>query len=340
MLRHVGGAWQDLRGARLFITGGTGFFGKWLLESFVLANTALRLDASAVVLTRDPAGFARAAPHLATAPAIQTLAGTVQDFAFPPGRFSHLIHAATPSSAVVNDQTPDLMLDVIVQGTRRVLELAGQKGINSMLLTSSGAVYGPSRTLEMATDTTRIAETARTAPDTMNPKSAYAEGKRLAELMCAIAAERLHTRVAIARCFAFVGPYLPLDQHFAIGNLILNALRGEPMRLRGDGRAVRSYLHAADLTTALWTLLLKGDSCRPYNIGSPAALSILDLARTVAAVTAPQTPIEVAGAPNAGMDYYVPDTSRYDSQFGSQTRIGLEEAIRRTFQFHRKAQTH
>jgi dTDP-glucose 4,6-dehydratase len=336
VLEHTRGLWPELRGARLFITGGTGFFGKWLLETLAHARGELALDIEAVALTRDPLAFARAAPALACAPGITLHAGSVTDFAPPAGTFTHVIHAATPNSAVLNDTRPGEILTTIIDGTRRVLDFAQQKGVGALLFTSSGAVYGPSRTPQAEGAGQAFAETSRSAPDTMNTKNAYAEGKRVAELLCAIAADG-GLRAVVARCFAFVGPHLPLDAHFAVGNFIGNALRGESIVINGDGRAVRSYLHTADLAIALWTLLARGEAGTPYNVGSPQGVSIADLARTVAAVAAPATEIRVLGQSDGGMDYYVPDTARYDARFGAQTRIALAEAIRRTCDFHRRA---
>ena len=87
--------WEELRSQQIFITGGTGFFGCWLLESFLWANQKLNLNTSAMVLTRNPDGFRNKAPHLANNPAIQFHIGDINSFKFPQGHFSHIIHAAT-----------------------------------------------------------------------------------------------------------------------------------------------------------------------------------------------------------------------------------------------------
>ncbi len=334
ILAHTRDAWRALAGQRLFLTGGTGFFGKWLLESFAHANRELKLGAEAVVLTRDPAAFRSAAPHLADQPAIRCVAGEIAGFDFPPGDFSHVIHAATPTSAALNELSPFDLIDTSIHGTRRVLEFAREKKVAALLFTSSGAVYGPVRTGEAGAARLSLAETLPTGPDLTNPANTYAEAKRLAEVMCALAISKYGVPVRIARCFTFVGPYLPLDQHFAIGNFIRNALAGSPIRIRGDGQATRSYLYGADLAIALWTVLFKGETGVPYNVGSGQPVSILELARAVAAAVAPDLTIEVGGTLVPGMDYYVPDTTRYDRRFGAQLRIGLAEAIRRTHRFH------
>lgn len=335
VLAHTRDAWGALAGGRLFITGGTGFFGKWLLETFVHANRVLSLKAQAVVLSRDPGAFARAMPHLADASCLEFTAGAITGFAFPPGSFSHVVHAATPTSATLNELSPFEMIDTGVNGTRRVLDFAVEKKVAAFLFTSSGAVYGATRTGESGGTRTGFAESATSGPDLGNPRNAYAEAKRLAEVMCAVAADKHGLPVRIARCFAFVGPYLPLDAHFAIGNFIGNALRGENIHIKGDGLAVRSYLYAADLAIALWQLLLQGDSPRAYNVGSGEAVSIGELARAVTAAVAPHLEVEIAGAAVPGLDHYVPDTARFDAHFGAQRRIGLDEAIRRTYDFHR-----
>jgi len=87
ILDHTLGLWEEMGGNRIFVTGATGFFGCWLIESLLAANDRLNLGVSAVVLTRSPEAFRRKAPHLAAHPGIQLLAGDVRTFAFPEGEF-------------------------------------------------------------------------------------------------------------------------------------------------------------------------------------------------------------------------------------------------------------
>lgn len=324
--------WDELRGARLFVTGGTGFFGLWLLESFGWVNRVHNIGASMLVLTRDPAAFRDKAPHLAANPAIEFLAGDVRTFTFPDGQFSHIIHAATEASAQLNTETPLLMLDTIVEGTRHTLEFARHCEAKKFLLTSSGAVYG-----KQPPEMTHISEEYSGAPDTLAAGSAYGEGKRLAELLCKAYADNYGFEAKIARCFAFVGPGLPLDIHFAIGNFIRDGLQGQTVRVGGDGTPYRSYMYAADLAAWLWTILLRGENCRAYNVGSAADLTIAELAETVAQAFTPKNlRVEIAKAltPGQSAQRYVPSVQRAGRELDLRIMIDLPEAIRRTIAWY------
>jgi nucleoside-diphosphate-sugar epimerase len=326
ILARTEALWHELRGQRMLITGATGFFGCWLLESFAWANRRLHLNAHAVALSRSPGALAGKAPHLAEDPAILLHAADVRHGDFPPGTFSHVIHAATEASARMNAEAPLVMFDTIVEGTRRALQFSIASSVTRFLLVSSGAVYGNQPPL-----LTHVSESCEGGPDPLQRASAYAEGKRSAEMLCALAASpRLATTVA--RCFAFVGPYMQLDAHFAIGNFIFDRLHDRPIRVQGDGSAVRSYLYASDLMVWLWTILFKGQSLRAYNVGSEDALNIAALARAVAAALPPEADVNIASTvtPGAPAHRYVPSTARAREELGLRAEVPLPEAIVRT----------
>jgi dTDP-glucose 4,6-dehydratase len=327
ILNHTSHLWEEVQGQNIFMTGGTGFFGCWLLESFAWANDQLHLGARATVLSRNPEAFAAKAPHLANHPAVRLLQGDVRTFEFPAGEFRFVIHAATEASAKLNEENPLLMFETIVEGTRRTLDFARTHGTRQFLLTSSGAVYG-----KQPPGMTQISEDYLGAPDSMDPDAAYGEGKRAAEMLCRLYADQFGLEAKIARCFAFVGPHLPLDAHYAIGNFIRDALKGGPIRLNGDGSPLRSYLYAADLAVWLWTILLKGQPCRPYNVGSDRSINIADLARLVRQLADPG--IEVTIARKADLSQppqrYVPSVERARNELMLESWIPLEEAIQKT----------
>jgi dTDP-glucose 4,6-dehydratase len=328
--------WEEMRGQRLFLTGGTGFFGCWLVESFCHVNRELGLGAQATVLSRDPAKFAAKCPHLASEAAITLLAGDVRDFDFPAGEFRYVIHAATEASLKQSQEQPLEMLSTILAGTERTLEFAAQCGARKFLLTSSGAVYG-----KQPAEMTHVPETYAGAPDPLDAASVYAEGKRASELMCALyqkaaVAKGVAFEAKIARCWAFCGPHLALDAHFAIGNFIGDVLAGRSIAIGGDGTPRRSYLYAADLAIWLWTILFRAPALVPINVGSAHDVSIRELAKAVAATLAPETEIRVAkqAVPGAAPARYVPSVARAEELLGLRETVGLEEQIWRTAAWH------
>src|SRR5258707_4779927 len=159
--------WQELRGQRILITGATGFFGCWLLESFAWANQRLNLNAAAVGLSRHPAALAKKSPHLVEDPAITLHAADVRHGDFPHGTFSHVIHAATEASAKLNNEAPLVMFETIVEGTRRALQFSIASSVTRFLLVSSGAVYG-----NQPPQLTHINESFEGGPDPLAPSNA------------------------------------------------------------------------------------------------------------------------------------------------------------------------
>jgi dTDP-glucose 4,6-dehydratase len=201
------------------------------------------------------------------------------------------------------------------------------------LLISSGAVYGPNSTGRSA-----FAESEAGGPDPALAKNAYAEGKRAAEMMSAISALR-GAPTRIARCFAFVGPHMPFDRHFAIGNFIADAVAGREIRVRSDGRPLRSYLYMTDLVRALLVILNRGAEGAAYNVGSDIPISIEQLAHTVNRVVG-GTGVSIGGAPSSWTEHYVPNTERLRSELNFRPIVDLEAAIYRTAAWYRAQGVH
>jgi len=285
--------WPALANRRIFLTGASGFFGCWLLETLLFASDHYRLNVEVVALTRDPERFLAKAPHLAGHPQVKLWPGDMQDFPFPHGSFSHIVHGA----AEVNSAKG------LLAGGRRVLEMDAER----LLLISSGAVYGPADGL--------IGEV-----HPLNPTSDYGRAKRQLEEAC-------QPRAVIARCFAFLGPYLSLSSGLAAADFLRDALAGQALTLQGNGKTRRSYLYAGDLAIWLWTLLLRGTPGEAYNVGSMQITSVLELAEQIAGAL----PVRVLGA-QAGSDY-LPDTRRAQKELGLCQTVDLKEAVSRTMRW-------
>ena len=308
---------------RILITGGTGFFGKSILD-YRMRHPEFLADAEITILSRHPDAFVATNPKLAQQPGVGFVAGDVRTFSTTDFTdytdFDTIIHAATAAVTTLSD---DEMYSTIVDGTRNVLAFAKACGAKRLLFTSSGAVYGP--------QTTSVAEDAATVPTT-----AYGRGKLAAEQLCI--ASGIPT--LIARCFAFTGPYLNRRIHFAIGNFIQDCLDNKPIVIKGDGTPLRSYLYADDLVEWLFAILDRGEPGRPYNVGSPHGLSIRELAETVRSALGTTNALQILGAssnnqtikhPNKQTiqpSVYVPDTHRTMAELGLKVRVALPEAIR------------
>ncbi|MFC5498464.1 NAD-dependent epimerase/dehydratase family protein [Caenimonas terrae] len=307
-----------LKGQSIFVTGGTGFLGSWLVESLLQQNRIHALGLRVTVLSRNPAAFSAAYPDLAQDAALTLHQGDIASFEFPAGRFGLAVHAALP----VASATPDLV-ETARLGARRMADFVRHAGVGRLLHVSSGAVYGPH-----PPGVERLAED--TAWDTAAAANDYTLAKRAEEQVFADAVDGCIT----ARCFALIGPRQSPDSGTASAQFIDRAANGLGIRIEGDGQAVRSYQYASDTAAWLVALLARGRPDRAYNVGSEEALSIAALAQKVRAI-AGGPPVEVLGraAPGRAGARYVPDTARARQELGLANQVGLDEAIARTLRW-------
>lgn len=328
------------KGARILITGATGFFGQWLVESFHHANQTLNLGARLVGIGGPNDKFDDICPQILEMNDVKLINADICDLdssidtLLPDwhDRIDAIIHAAIYVDGETYNQKPIPTLSTGVKGTWEVLEIAKRKNVKRFLYVSSGAVYGTqSRMLE------RIGEDHSTSLDCASAQSAYAESKRFGETLCCGYMQQHGIPVTIARPFAFVGPHLPIDKHFAIGNFIRDVLANTPIVIQSDGSPIRSYLYAADLAIWLWTILSNGVLGRPYNVGGTQTFSLLEIATLIEKASMNKNPIQVNGEKVVGPpNRYVPDTTRAERELGLKPIISLEDAIHRTLEWHRK----
>ena len=266
-----------------------------------------------------PAAFLRSFPDLAENRGLRFLQGDVTEFTLGDASFDHVIHAATETTAFSSASEEEDRAKTMVEGTRRVLDLVRGGGAKRLLNISSGAVYGAAAA--------QLSGAKEEDYDAAQPLTVYARGKREAEELCLDSGADFTT----ARAFAFLGPHLPFDAHFAAGNFLRDALAGGPILVRGDGTALRSYLHPVDLVVWLLRLLLHGKTGRAYNVGSDEVVSTAQLARAIAAACTPAPEVRIQSLqPQGPQNIYLPNIGRVRSELALEISVPLAAAIRRT----------
>jgi len=328
-LQRLLAAFDQLDGSRILLTGGSGFVGKWMLQTAKIAQENSTTKIEIVVPTRQ-----LAADHVQTAIAINcpNVSWMEVDFLtdhLDLGQIDMIIHTATPASAQLNAENPAEMLRINVEAMESVLRYASDN--KPLLFTSSGAVYGT-----QPQSVSHIAEGNVEPNPPSEQLNAYAQGKQIAERMCREAGSSGQCSPIIARLFAFGGEHLPRETHFAIGNFIQNALDRQPIAIQGDGRARRSYLYGADMATWLWSALAHGKTEIPFHIGSEDSVSILELAQTVATVSGellnyvPEITVVKEIDLSESVHQYVPANSGTRKSLQVSEWTSLAEVIRRT----------
>ena len=312
-----------LSGRRLFVTGGTGFLGRCLLDYFIEAADLHGPDFEVTVLSRRPAEFLASHPYYNGRAWLRFVEGDLGQL--PPVHarlFTDVIHAAadTHSSAA-----PLAWLDQLVGGTRNVLDFAVANDVERLLFLSSGAAYGP-----QPPGVSALREDATLAPPTTDPHALYGQGKRFAEHLCTLYQQQFKLNCIVARCFAVLSEHMPLEGPYAAANFIRDALEGRDIQIRGDGSAVRTYIHGRDAAHWLVTLLRRGRAGEIYNVGSNVPVSILALAQAIAAQAALPVNVVIRNAVAPGpRAVYIPSIEKA-SQLGLRIETPLHDAIAAT----------
>lgn len=266
-------------------------------------------------------------PHLFSGTArgvFEFVEGDIGRFETPKTSYTHLIHAATPVDPQLMRDNPDEMRRILIEGSSRIAEFAAKTNVRRLLFTSSGAVYGshPEATSGLSENLV------------CRPTNVYGEGKLEAERILTAHGEKFGFATLLARCFAFLGPHLPLEGPSAAGQFLKSAATSNEIQAASDGRAIRSYMYPADLVIWLLRILVSGEHGRPYNVGSADPVSIRQLAETIANEWRDDHPVTVKFAEGKGSglasDVYVPNVDRARNELGARTSTDLAEAVHKT----------
>ena len=311
-LQYIVDAAQDdldrLRCSHIFLTGCTGFLGKWIVETLVYANEILNLQMRITVLTRSVKRVFKKMPHWQGYANMCLAEGDV--ISWDPKQtpcVSHIIHGANYTNAGQEDWALEHMTTAY-EGTRCMLEMAREHQSQALLLLSSGAVYG----LAKPTNEAPFVEQENGAGDYLQEPHVYALCKYFEETYTAAYGKKYGIRIPIARLFSFMGKYMPLHQRQALSSFINDVQNDRDITIQGDGTAVRSYMYAADMVVWLLALLVRGEHGTPYNVGSDEPISIRDLAAKVVETSGNIREIHILGEAAEGNapNEYVPSIKK------------------------------
>ena len=322
----------SLRNQHIFITGGTGMLGKWLLELIAILNEKDALGIRVTVLSRHPKAFTTEHPRLGNMPWLDLVKGDIRHLSELPRGISHIIHAAALTDRRQFASEPSSVADVNAFGTMRLLNAANiLEDVPKFVLLSSGLVYG-----SQPWDMPNIDENFAGPLKSNDVNSVYAESKRFAETMAHCATSETKLPVVILRPFAFVGPYQSLELPWAVTDFIRDSFAGGPIRMMGDGTTVRSLMYASDY--ALWVLAATalGKPRETYNIGSPESIDLNSLANDITSHFEPAPTIRTGvGQTAIRPSRLVPDVSHASQDLGVAVTVPLSEAIHRTIAWQR-----
>lgn len=306
---------------RVVVTGGAGFLGSHLCEAFVRrGDTVLCLDN---FLTGAPSNVA----HLLEEPNFRLVRSDVTDFVHVGGPVDLVLHFASPASPIDYLKLPIETLKVGSIGTLHALGLSRDKGAR-FILASTSEVYGDPRVHPQP-------ESYWGHVNPVGPRGVYDEAKRYAEALTLAYRNTHGVDTGIVRIFNTFGPRMRPDDGRAIPNFIRQSLAGEPVTVAGDGSQTRSICYVDDLVDAV-VRMADGDHAGPINLGNPHEISMLELARTIIAMTESPSSILHVERPLDDPTVRQPDTTLARQVLRWEPKVDICEGLARTIEWFRR----
>jgi dTDP-glucose 4,6-dehydratase len=306
--------------ARYLITGGAGFIGSHLCESFLSqGQEVLCMDNYSTGAKNNINPFLKN-------PRFRFIDHNVSRYIEVEEPLDFILHFASPASPVDYLELPIPTLKVGALGTHNTLGLAKAKNA-VYLLASTSEVYGDPLVRPQT-------EEYWGNVNPIGPRGVYDEAKRFAEAMT-MAYHRYHgLNTRIVRIFNTYGPRMRLRDGRVVPNFIMQALKGEPLTVYGEGQQTRSFQYVDDLIAGL-NLLLKADYHLPVNIGNPHEMTVLEFAKKTIELTGSKSPIVFKPLPEDDPQVRQPDISKAKSILGWEPKVKLEEGLQKTIEYFR-----
>jgi dTDP-glucose 4,6-dehydratase len=306
---------------RMVVTGAAGFLGSHLCERLVAqGHTVVGIDN---IITGNRANLASLERH----PAFSLIEHDVSRFIGVEGPVDAVWHFASPASPVDYLKLPIQTLKVGSLGTHNALGLAKAKGAR-FVLASTSEVYGDPQVHPQP-------ESYWGHVNPIGPRGVYDEAKRFAEAMT-MAYHRCHgLDTRIVRIFNTYGPRMRPHDGRVISNFVVQALKGEPLTVYGDGSQTRSFCYVDDLIEGIVLLFERGGP-EPVNLGNPSEFTVRELADIVLRLTGSHSPVVYRPLPTDDPRQRRPDISRARTLLGWEPKVELEEGLRRTIAYFRE----
>ncbi|MDI1320962.1 MAG: NAD-dependent epimerase/dehydratase family protein [bacterium] len=321
-----------LRGQHVFISGGTGILGTWLLELIKVLNEAHGFEMKATVFSRNARHFAQCWPHLGNLAWIHWQEGDIRYLTELPRDVRYIIHAAALTDRRLFASQPGAVGEINSLGTLRILRAANLlEDVQKFVLMSSGLVYGA-----QPWELPRIDEKFAGPLRSNDVGAVYPESKRFAEVLAQCAVSETKLPVVTLRPFAFVGPYQSLQLPWAVTDFIRDSFNGGPIRIMGDGVTVRSIMYVSDYAHWVLAALAAGRPGETYNVGSAEPVDLLTLANAITRFFAPVPEVRTrVGQAGHDRNRLVPDTAKAQRDLGVSQTVPLEAALQKSIEWHR-----
>ena len=303
---------------RVLITGAAGFLGSHLTDRFLAdGHEVIGMDN---FITGHPDNIA----HLAGDQKYRFIQHDVTNFMYVEGKLDGVLHFASPASPIDYLELPIQTLKVGSLGTHKALGLAKAKGAR-FFLASTSEVYGDPQVHPQP-------ETYWGHVNPVGPRGVYDEAKRFAEAIT-MAYHRFHgLETRIIRIFNTYGPRMRPGDGRVVSNFIVQALKGDPLTVYGDGSQTRSFCYASDLIDGIYRLF-QSDRSDPTNIGNPNEFTVRQLAERVIALTGSKSKIIEKPLPEDDPKVRQPDITIARSVLGWEPKVQLDEGLERTIAY-------